>query len=107
MPAPSEMTSAVAIARGWPVVTDDRKAIRVMGGRVAIRSSLAVVKTWVDRTALPANALRTVLLDLQQRGNYVPGRNHPLKDWWDQALSDESPRTPRSGAPRHDSERGP
>lgn len=82
------LTAAVAISRGWTVVTDDRKARRMLDGRVPLRYSLDVIKTWAERDGVEAAVLREVLRDLRVRGTYVPGRVHPLKVWWD-GLVDE------------------
>lgn len=82
------MTIAVALARGWIVVTDDRKAIRVIAGRTQIRSSLDLVKTWAETLAIGESDLRTVLHDLRARGHYTPGKEHPLRSWWDLVLPD-------------------
>ena len=82
------MTIAVALARGWTVVTDDRKAIRLIAGRTPVRSSLDLVRTWSIAAAIPPAALRAVLHDIRVRGNYAPGPNHPLRDWWDMAIGD-------------------
>lgn len=82
------MTAALAIHRGFTVVTDDRKAVRVLASRaVPLRGTLDVVKTWADRQAIESEALRVVLTDLRERGNYYPSRNHALRRWWDTALN--------------------
>lgn len=82
------ITAALAIHRGFTVVTDDRKAVRVLTSRaVTLRSTLDLVKTWADQQAVSSEVLRTVLTDLRERGNYYPSRRHPLRGWWDTALS--------------------
>lgn len=81
------MTAAVALARQAVVATDERKAISILEGRVGIRSSLELVRTWVDARGLAEDDVRTVLTDLRQRGHYVPSERHPLRPWWDAVLS--------------------
>ncbi len=83
------MTAAVALARQAVVATDERKAIRIVEGRVATRSSLELVKAWVDAHGLADDDVRTVLNDLRQRGHYVPSERHPLRPWWDAMLGDD------------------
>lgn len=83
------MTVAVALHRGYAVVTDDRIAIRVIAGRVPVYSSLEVIKGWIDREGLPPAAITAILVDLRQRGTYLPGRSHPLRSWWDQYMDQE------------------
>jgi predicted nucleic acid-binding protein len=78
------MTAALAIHRGCTVVTDDRKALRILRERkVNCRGTLDVIKTWSDRRNVPNAELATVLEDVRLRGNYVPARTHALVDWWE------------------------
>lgn len=82
------MTAALAIHRGYTVVTDDRKAARVLAGQtVTLRTTLDLVRAWADHQAVSAEVLGVVLTDLRERGNYYPARSHPLRSWWDTALS--------------------
>jgi predicted nucleic acid-binding protein len=83
------MTAALAIRRGYSIATDDRAAIRVLAGRVPIVSTLELVKLWADMLQISSDHLRDALTSLQVRGSYVPGRGHPLRSWWDQALDEE------------------
>ncbi|MGH2616434.1 MAG: hypothetical protein ACRDJC_14420 [Thermomicrobiales bacterium] len=84
------MTAALAIHRGCIVVTDDRKASRVLRDRgVTLRTSLEVIRVWSERSHLSREKLRAVLTDLRQRGRYEPPRAHALRDWWDAVM--ESP----------------
>lgn len=83
------MTVAVALHRGYPVVTDDRIAIRIIAGRIPVYSSLELIKGWIDQERLPAASVAAILVDLRQRGSYLPGRSHPLRSWWDQYIVEE------------------
>jgi predicted nucleic acid-binding protein len=76
------MTAALAIHRDLVVVTDDRKAERLLRGRVRLRSTLDVIKTWADHAAIEAHSLREILGAIDERG-YRPPVAHPLKPWWD------------------------
>lgn len=82
------MTIAVALARRWTIVTDDRKAIRLIAGRTPVRSSLELVRTWSVTSNIAPESLRSALHDIRTRANYVPGVGHPLKRWWDRATGD-------------------
>lgn len=63
------MTAALAIHRGFVIVTDDRKAERILNtSGVPLRFSLDLIKTWLDRERLDLVGQRTVLLDLRRRG---------------------------------------
>lgn len=82
------MTAALAIHRGCTVVTDDRKAVRVLStNAVTLRTTLDLVKAWAEYQIVPTQMLRAVLIDLRERGNYHPPESHPLKSWWDVAIS--------------------
>ena len=81
------MTAALAMHRGCIVVTDDRKAFRVMRDRgVALRTSLELIRGWSVHLRIPNDVLLAALIDLQQRGRYEPPRSHPLRAWWDEIM---------------------
>jgi predicted nucleic acid-binding protein len=81
------MTAALAIHRGWAVVTDDRKANRVLSNRgVALRTSLDLIRVWGDSPPVSQEMLRIALTDLRQRGTYDPSRRHHLRGWWDEVM---------------------
>lgn len=81
------MTAALAIHRGCVVVTDDRKASRILRSRgVPLRGSLDLVQVWSEAPEPNQEMLRAALVDLRQRGNYDPPRAHPLRAWWDEVM---------------------
>lgn len=82
------MTAALAIHRGCIVVTDDRKASRILFARgVTLRTSLDLIRVWSNSSSVTRQVLRTALVDLQQRGNYDTPRGHPLREWWDEVMN--------------------
>jgi hypothetical protein len=82
------MTGAIAVHGGFTVVTDDRKALRVLSERgVTCETTLDLIKGWAERTNVPRNELRMALLNVRQRARYVPHRTHHLRAWWDEAMS--------------------
>lgn len=76
------MTAVLAVRRGLVLVTDDRKAERVLAGRVRLRPTLDVIKSWMEIAGIDDAALRQILGAIDDRG-YRPPRSHPLKAWWD------------------------
>ncbi len=82
------MTLAVALARGAIIATDDKKAVRVVAGRLPLVSSLHLIKSWSEAPGLDASSLGSVLRDLRQRGRYTPPSGHALKGWWDSVLAE-------------------
>lgn len=81
------MSAALAIHRDCVLVTDDRKAERLLAGRVRMRSTLDVVKHWTELRQVPQQEVRAALIGIDQRG-YRPARRHPLHGWWESILSD-------------------
>lgn len=81
------MTAAIAIHRRLPVVTDDKKAIRVLTtAGVTVTSSLHLVKAWIDADLIDPPTASRVLTDIRERGSYLPHRGHPLHAWWSEAI---------------------
>lgn len=82
------MTASLAIHRGCAVVTDDRKATRVLATRgITCRTTLDLIRAWSDGQHITPAELHRVLIDVRQRGNYEPSRTHPLRDWWEYAMT--------------------
>ena len=81
------MTGAIAIHRGFRVVTDDRKALRVLTERgVTCETSLGLIKGWAEESGISGSDLQAVLIDIRQRARYLPHRSHPLRSWWDELM---------------------
>jgi hypothetical protein len=84
------MTCALASHRNWQVVTDDRKVPRVLRAvapHINCRTTLDVLKEWVDTAGIDDATLKDILLDIRKRANYFPAVSHPLKYWWDNILA--------------------
>ena len=82
------MTGAIAIHRGFGVVTDDRKALRVLTERgVTCETTLDLIKGWAEETGVSRSKLQAVLLDVRQRARYLPHRTHPLRAWWEDLMT--------------------
>lgn len=80
------LTAALAIHRGWVLVTDDAKAERLLAGRVRLRSTLDLIKVWADAEQVPDDDLHRMVRGIYERG-YAPPRRHPLKPWWDRCFA--------------------
>lgn len=81
------MSGALAMHRGWPLVTDDRKAERLLDGRVQLRSTLDVIREWAAVQRIGADELRAALASIDERG-YRPGKRHPLSEWWEGVIAE-------------------
>jgi len=84
------MTLAVALHRRFGVVTDDRKASRIAASNgIKVLTTLDVLRAW-EQSACPSQSeVRAALVDLQERGCYVPHRSHPLRSWWEERMGAE------------------
>ena len=78
-------TLALAIERKMIVVTDDRKAIRILqeeAPRITIWTTLDVIKTWQEINSVTNEDVRTALENIRVCANYQPSLNHRLFSWW-------------------------
>ncbi|MDQ2651499.1 MAG: hypothetical protein M3Z20_00515 [Chloroflexota bacterium] len=85
------MSIALAMHRGWFVMTDDRKARRLLLEReIACFSSLELVRHWsIARQPAPSE-VQAILRAIEQRARWVPWRAHPLAGWWKQSVESDA-----------------
>ena len=80
------ITGAIALSRHWAIGTDDRKATSFFARQAAqlqLVTTPEIVKHWADSSAPTPDDLRAAIRSVQARARYVPGRQHPLRQWWD------------------------
>lgn len=78
-------TCALATHRRLAVATDDRKARRLLGAHapdLRLYSTLDLLKLWADSGGIAAVALARTLLAVRDRGNFLPPKADPLREWW-------------------------
>jgi hypothetical protein len=81
------MCLAIARSRGWPVATDDRKAIRAAGqAGLTVISCPELVKAWADANLPDPAMLRQVLADIQTLAQFRPNAAMREAGWWFQQL---------------------
>lgn len=76
---------ALALERRGTLITDDRRARRVMelaAPETRVLTTSAIIKDWSDRVHLATDALARLLLDIEERASFQPGRRDPLQSWW-------------------------
>ncbi len=78
---------AIAVRRGYALVTDDRKAIRLAQefGVLDIFGTPEVVH------ACAGIDHRKVLEAIEVRARFSPAANHPLRSWWSKSRSSDRP----------------
>ena len=85
------MTCALAVHREADVATDDRKAIRVLNSvapHVRVHTTVGLLKWWGEIEQPAEATLKSVLTDVQERANFVPGRHDALLSWWRDVLNE-------------------
>ena len=81
------MCLALAESRGWPVATDDRKAIRfAQQAGLTVISCPELVKAWVDATRPDPARVVQVLNDIQTLAQFRPNQNMPEESWWERLV---------------------
>jgi hypothetical protein len=82
------MCLALAECRGWPLATDDRKAIRVATqAGLSVISSPQLVRAWADVTQPDSATLIQVLSDIQTLTPFRPNASMPESGWWFKQLA--------------------
>ena len=83
---------ALACARELRVASDDRRA-----GRAAARRGVRVVTTpellsaWETLGRQDPDQVGECLRAIERRARYRPGRNHPLRSWWEERADRAAP----------------
>jgi hypothetical protein len=83
------ITGAIALNRNWAIATDDSASVKLFqksSPRIALVSTLDMVKYWADTTKPADDVIREALLNIRVRGRYEPHRNHPLHEWWQKSI---------------------
>jgi hypothetical protein len=82
------MCLALAECRGWPLATDDRKAIRVATqAGLSVISSPQLVRAWADVARPDSATLIQVLSDIQTLAHFRPNASMPESGWWFKQLA--------------------
>lgn len=82
-------TFAVAIERKMEIITDDRKAIRLLkreAPTVVCFSTLDIIKSWTKSASIRPTEIKSVLNNILLRARYRPHKNHHLLYWWQEIL---------------------
>lgn len=80
------MTLALALARGFSIASDDRRAVRILAERMPLYSTLDLIAIWAMKGALPDSVVKVALEAIRIKGRYAPGKTHPRWPWWRQIL---------------------
>ena len=86
MDAGEAATFAVAVHRTMPVVTDDRRAIRVARdqlGDVRINSTPMLVRAYAEGVGLDAAAARQLIQAIEAEASFIPASGGVDVEWWE------------------------
>jgi len=86
MDAGEAATFAAAVQRGMPVVTDDRRAIRVARdrlGAVRINSTPMVVRAYAEGVGLDAAATSQLIQAVEAGASFIPAPGGIDVGWWE------------------------
>jgi predicted nucleic acid-binding protein len=77
------MALAIAKARQWTLATDDRKAVALAQRlNVSVTTTPELVQKWSEKSGASRDAIREVLLRIQDRARFFPNDRSPLHGWW-------------------------
>lgn len=79
------LSASLAMHRRALLVTDDLKALKVIAAvdpGVTLRRTSFLLKTWFEASAPGVERLRGALINVRQRGNFLPPRDDPEWQWW-------------------------
>jgi predicted nucleic acid-binding protein len=80
------MSLAICCARRYALATDDRKARRLakslMPVAVDLLSTAEMVHRWATSRSVHGEALRKVILAVENRARFRPPQDDPLRPWW-------------------------
>ncbi|MCX6378356.1 MAG: hypothetical protein NT023_02605 [Armatimonadetes bacterium] len=79
-------STAVAVQRGWRLVTDDKVSLRIAREYSPAIPTLTTpewVKAWAEKAPAKKETLSETLRRIEACANYTPRRLHSLKAWWE------------------------
>ncbi len=86
MDAGEAATFAAAVQRGLPVVTDDRRAIRVARDRlgdVRINSTPMIVRAYAEGIGLDDAAISQLIQAIEAEASFIPASGGVDVEWWE------------------------
>jgi predicted nucleic acid-binding protein len=85
------MTLAIAVSRGWVLVTDERKARRLfledVGDPARLIGTSELLREWSESERISPEGIRSVLVAIEKRARYRPPSTDPNLDWWNTSIT--------------------
>jgi predicted nucleic acid-binding protein len=80
------MTLAIAVSRGWVLVTDEKKARRIfledVGDRARLVGTSELLREWSESQRISPHVITRVLTSIERRARYRPPPTDLNFDWW-------------------------
>lgn len=80
------MSLAIAVSRALVLATDERKACRLFTEAVSdntrLTSTSELLRRWAEAEGIPADRLKTALLQIEKRARYQPPASDANYQWW-------------------------
>jgi hypothetical protein len=84
------MSLAIALSRGFILATDERKARRLFREEVddasRLTSTSEMLRLWAECEGVPADRVKTALIQIERRARYQPPTIDTNYDWWIDAI---------------------
>lgn len=77
---------ALAVVHGGGVATDDRKALRILGGpdvQVPVVQTPELLYGWAEQSKAPEAKVREALHAVRDRASFYPRKDAPCFEWWE------------------------
>jgi predicted nucleic acid-binding protein len=84
------MSVALAVARGYRLATDERKARRIFSESGAPRhlsSTSQIIKEWTEIEKISRERAKSVLLAIIQKARFLPSASDENFQWWNEVCS--------------------
>ncbi len=84
------MSVALAIARGYHLATDERKARRIFleaGPSEHLSCTSDIVREWTETEKLSRARAKSALLEIVHKARFFPGANDENLQWWNDLCS--------------------
>lgn len=84
------MSVALAVARGYHLATDERKARRIFTESAAalhLSSTSQILKEWTEIEKISRERAKSVLLAIVQKARFMPSASDENLQWWNDLCS--------------------
>ena len=84
------MSVALAVARGYHLATDERKARRIFlesGAALRLSGTSNIIKEWTEIEQISRERAKSVLLSVVHKARFLPSTSDENLQWWNDLCS--------------------